>query len=42
MAYNDLSEMSVQANLKAKDMISFYQIFWCDANIGNPENQGYI
>jgi len=40
--YNGLNEMSVQANLKAKDQLNFYQIFWCDANIENKENQYYV
>ena len=34
--------MSALGAKTAKDQLNFYQIFWCDANIDNPENQKYI
>ena len=40
--YNALAEYSKTGAKTAKDQLNFYQIFWCDANIKNPENQKYI
>ena len=39
--YNDLEASNAKFALSAKDMLNFYQIYWCDTNIKDEENQYY-
>ena len=40
--YPLLEESAQNLALNAKDQLNFYQIFWCDLNVANDENQTYI
>lgn len=40
--FNDLEKYSIEKSTNVKTQLSYYKLFWVDANVKSPENQFYV